>query len=255
MKRIKLFGRMALTAAGIAALATLAMAAEEPPLSPAQEEEVERIVRDYLLEHPEIIIEAIQRMQEAERVAEDERRQDALEEFRPALYENPGSPTAGNPDGDVTVIEFFDYRCPYCKRVVEPLLEAVAEDGQVRIVFKEFPILGEDSVFAARAALASRLQDESLYRDFHVALLTTKSKVTQPVVMAIAESVGLDTERLRADMEAPEVAEEIRQNYILARALDIDGTPAFIIGDEIVPGAIGLDDLKDLIETAREGES
>lgn len=255
MKRIKLLGRTALAAVGIAALASLAVAAEDPPLSPAQEEAVERILRDYLLEHPEIIVESIQRMQEAERVAEAERRQVTLAELRPALNESPGSPTAGNPDGDVTVIEFFDYRCPYCKRVVEPLLEAVTEDGQVRLVFKEFPILGDDSVFAARAALAARLQDDALYRDFHIALMGSKSKLTEPIVMAIAEATGLDVERLRADMKAPEVEDEIRQNYVLARALDIDGTPAFIIGEQVVPGAISLDDIKDLIDKARNGES
>ena len=151
MTRIKALGRTALVVAGIAALATMASAAEEPPLSPTQEEAVERIVRDYLLEHPEVILEAIQRMQDAERVAELERQQASLAEFRPALYDSPGSPIAGNPEGDVTVIEFFDYRCPYCKRVVEPLLSAVAEDGQVRLVFKELPILGADSVFRRRA--------------------------------------------------------------------------------------------------------
>ena len=254
MTRIKALGRTALVVAGIAALATMASAAEEPPLSPTQEEAVERIVRDYLLEHPEVILEAIQRMQDAERVAELERQQASLAEFRPALYDSPGSPIAGNPEGDVTVIEFFDYRCPYCKRVVEPLLSAVAEDGQARLVFKELPILGADSVFAARAALAARLQGEALYRDFHVALMGSKTSVTEPIVMAIAEAIGLDTERLRVDMEAPEVEEEIRQNYILARALGIDGTPAFIIGDEVVPGAVGLDDLEDMIAKARNGE-
>jgi protein-disulfide isomerase len=254
VKRIKALGRTTLVVTGIAALATLASAAEEPPLSPTQEEAVERIVRDYLLEHPEVILEAIQRMHDAERVTELERQQASLAEFRPALYDSPGSPIAGNPEGDVTVIEFFDYRCSYCKRVVEHLLSAVAEDGQVRLVFKELPILGADSVFAARAALAARLQGEALYSDLHVALMGSKTGVTEPVVMAIAEAIGLDIERLRVDMEAPEVEEEIRQNYILARALGIDGTPAFIIGDEVVPGAVGLDDLKDMIAKARNGE-
>jgi protein-disulfide isomerase len=166
------------------------------------------------------------------------------------LLHDPNSPVLGNPRGAVTVVEFFDYRCPYCKQV-EPALEALlGEDRQLRFVYKEFPVLGADSVTASRAALAAKKQGK--YDAFHRAMMTLKGQINEAAVFKTAESVGLDVERLKRDIASPEVARALKANTDLAEALDIRGTPAFVIGDEIVPGAIDLASLKQLIATARK---
>jgi protein-disulfide isomerase len=160
-----------------------------------------------------------------------------------------GSPVGGNPDGDVTLVEFFDYNCGYCKRVM-PAVEAVAEaDPNLRIVYKEFPILSEGSMIAARAALASRAQD--LYEPFHEALMGFEGRIGESEVFAIAEGVGLDVEQLREDMGSDAVTAEIAANMDLARALQINGTPAFVVGDQVIPGAVPQAQLESAIAEAR----
>ena len=150
----------------------------------------------------------------------------------------------------MSLVEFFDYRCPYCKQV-EPSLEALlGEDRQLRFVYKEFPVLGPESVTASRAALASRKQDK--YDVFHRALMALKGQINDAAVFRTAESVGLDVDRLKRDMTGPEIARTIKANTDLAEALDIRGTPGFVVGDEIVPGAVDLAGLKELIATARK---
>jgi protein-disulfide isomerase len=158
---------------------------------------------------------------------------------------------AGNPDGAVTVVEFFDYRCPYCKAVARDMIETLEAEGDVRIVFKEFPILGPDSQTAAKAALAADRQGK--YLPFHQALMDHKGTLDRDAILDIAEELGLDLELLEVDMESPEVATVIARTLALAEALDIGGTPAFIIGDELVPGAVDMKTLKDLVAKARNG--
>jgi protein-disulfide isomerase len=165
------------------------------------------------------------------------------------VFDDPDSPVGGNPKGDVSLVEFFDYRCGYCKQV-EPALDALLEtDRQLRVVYKEFPVLGPDSVTAARAALASHRQGK--YGVFHRAMMATKGQINDTAVFKVAGSVGLDIERLKRDMEAPEIDRMLKANLALAEALNIRGTPGFVVGNEIVPGAISLDALKHLIELAR----
>src|SRR5204863_10076616 len=173
----------------------------------------------------------------------------ALSTRRREIFEDPDTPVAGNPNGDVSLVEFFDYRCPYCKQVVPSLEALLAEDRQLRLVYKEFPVLGPDSVTAARAALAARKQDK--YDAMHRALMAQKGQLDEAAVFRVASSVGLDVERLKRDMAAPDIDRMIKANTSLASALDIRGTPGFVIGDEIVPGAISLQALKQLIDTAR----
>jgi protein-disulfide isomerase len=158
---------------------------------------------------------------------------------------------AGNPVGDVTLVEFFDYHCAYCKRALNAVTAVLGEDPGLRIVYKEFPILGPDSVLAARAALASRNQDPSKYLEFHVALMSTRGRLTQPRILEIARDAGFDAERLVADMASPEINTAIERNIELARSLEINGTPTFVIGDQLVPGAVDLDTLRRLIAEAR----
>jgi protein-disulfide isomerase len=232
-------------------LAAPSARAQEAPavFDETEQEAIEGIIADYILEHPEIIYRAIQVLQERQQAAEAERARQALAEHRDALERDQNTPVGGNPDGDVTVVEFFDYRCPYCKRVASDVERLIEEDANVRFVYKEWPILGPESVFAARAALAARKQDR--YVDFHDQVMALE-EVTEVSVMAVAEDLGLNLERLREDMEAPEVDAHLEQTMGLAQALGITGTPAFVVGDQIVPGAANFEALSGLVEAARD---
>jgi protein-disulfide isomerase len=158
----------------------------------------------------------------------------------------------GNPNGDVTVVEFFDYRCPYCKSVAAAFVDLYEKDGKVRLVLKEFPILGPESEFAAKAALAAQKQGK--YREFHLAMMSFKGKMTNDDVRQLAAKVGLDVAKLEQDMQDPAITETINRNYALAEALGIKGTPAFIIGNELVPGAITADEMQKRIAAVRDSQ-
>lgn len=240
-----------------AALATLvalspmrAQAQEDQSLTPKQVEAVKKVVRDYIMANPDIIAEAIEALREKQRLAAEAEAAKALLERSNEIFQDPDAPVAGNPQGNITVVEFFDYRCTYCKSVADTLFEVVKEDGNVRLVFKEFPILGPESVLASRAALASRAQGK--YEGFHRALMKIRGVVNEAAIMKAAAEAGLDVDKLKKDMEAPEIEAILKRNIELARALDIGGTPAFIIGDRIIPGAVDRGTLKNLIEQARK---
>lgn len=239
---------LAVGAAAVTGPATSARAADEA-LTPAQEEAVRALVRDYILENPGIIAEAIDRLRARQQAAADAAQADAVKAHREQLVNDPDSPVMGNPAGDVTMVEFFDYQCGYCKAVYPAIMDAVDDDSDLRVVMKEFPILGPASVYAARAALAARAQDK--YAEFHDALMTLKGALSEEVVDRTAVGIGLDLDRLKADMADPSVDEEISQNMVLARALQIGGTPAFVIGDTLLPGAVPLERLVEEIEKAR----
>ena len=210
---------------------------------------VESIVREYLLAHPEVLVEALTEYQKRQKVAEEQLRQQAIVTRNQELTEDPAAPVLGNPQGDVVVVEFFDYRCPYCKTVAPMVRDEVASDGKVRLVMKEFPILGPQSRQAARAALAAAMQDK--YEVFHFALMTQPGDMSDTHIETVAASVGLDVERLRGDMKSPEIAAAIDRNIALAEAVGIRGTPAFVIGKTLVPGAIDAETFRQLIAEAR----
>jgi protein-disulfide isomerase len=211
-------------------------------------DQIEAIVRAYMLREPQIVYEALQELQRRETAAEETRRKEALASNRDMLFRRDATPVGGNPDGDVTLVEFFDYRCGYCRRVVGSLQALVDRDEELRVAFKEFPILGEDSVRAARAALAAERQ--GLYMPFHFALMAADD-LSMDGIMQVAAGVGLDTDQLASDMQLPEIQAEITANYALARELGIEGTPAFVIGDNLVPGAVTEERLTALIDEAR----
>ena len=237
----------------LAMVALAAWAADDaPPRTKADVEAIERIIRDYLLRHPQVIVDALQaleRRQEAEKAA---RVKETIARRRAELSEDPSSPVGGNETGDVTIVEFFDYRCPHCRTAARLLAELVAEDRGIRVVYKEFPILGPDSLFAARAALAARLQGK--YDAFHRALMAERT-LNRARVMELAASLGIDTVRLEQDMESPDIASAIRRTHALAEALSINATPAFIIGDEVRLGALDRETLRALVARAREKKS
>lgn len=154
------------------------------------------------------------------------------------LLHDPGTPILGNPDGDVTIVEFFDYQCPYCKAAETRILDLVERDGNIRLVIKDFPILGPDSRIAARAALASRKQGK--HEAFHVALMGHRGQLKSETMFKIAASVGLDMDRLRKDMDDPEIADQIMENFNLARALKVSVTPGFFVDTTVLSGVSAL---------------
>jgi protein-disulfide isomerase len=214
------------------------------------QDEFDRRVRDYLMENPEVIIQSVQELEARQQRADLNAVQDVLQARAEEIFRDPNSPVGGNVQGDVSLVEFFDYNCPYCRKMAPVLLEAEKADPQLRIVFKEFPILGPGSEFAARAALAAQRQGR--YEAFHHALMGAKQKVDEDSVLAIAAEVGLDAQRLKADMQDPSIQVAIDRNLALAAALRITGTPGFVVGDQILRGATELTVLEDLITQARK---
>ena len=244
---------IALLGAGLlilGSLGTLTPAHMANAQSKMPKEEFEQRVRAYLLEHPEVIAEALQRLELREQAAQASAAKSVLKARADEILRDPNSPVGGNALGDVTLVEFFDYNCPYCRRVAPDVVKAEANDPKLRIVYKEFPILGPDSIFAAKAALAAHRQGK--YAALHKALMETKGKVAEKTVLDAAAQLGLDMERLKADMADPAIQAHIDHNLALARALNINGTPSFVIGEQIVPGAAELATLERLIREARE---
>ena len=219
--------------------------------APAQRsvEDIEKIVREYLLNNPEVIFEAARRHQAKQRERQVQRDRELLAKHREKLLSDPHSMVGGNPEGDVTVVEFFDYQCGYCKRFAAVLEQAKKADPELRVVYKEFPVLGPKSLVGAQAALAARKQGR--YIEFHEALMRVKGKLDEATLMKVAGSVGLDLKRLRKDMQDPGILNAVSDTRRLAQALNINGTPAVIVGDEIARGAIPLDRLTQLIARAR----
>ena len=209
----------------------------------------EQRVRAYLLENPEVIAEAVQKLRERQLASRLKAVQTVIRDRAEEIFRDPAAPVGGNPKGDVTVVEFFDYNCPYCRRVAPVMEKAEADDPKVRVVYKEFPILGEGSMFAAKAALAAYRQGK--YVAFHQAMMKMKGRASESTVLAVAKQVGLDIERLKADMKDPEIDKAIQRNLVLAGALRINGTPAFVVGDQIIRGATDLKTLKAQIREAR----
>lgn len=227
-------------------------AAAQSPESGLPADAVEKIVRDYLLKNPEIVIEAIEAYKRKQTEAEDAAVRQALAARGRELFDDPDSAVGGNPQGDVTLVEFFDYRCGVCKRVHPIITELMARDGGIRRVYKEWPILGPESVFASRAALAARRQGEEKYRAFHDAMMEARGALKQDTVLRIAAAVGLDSKRLLADLTAPEIERALQRNFSLAEALRLNGTPSFVIGDTVLRGARDIDTLLSIVRDARK---
>jgi protein-disulfide isomerase len=222
--------------------------AAQTPEGPSRQV-IEEIIREYIQSHPEIIEDALRTLQVRRREAEQQRARDAVQANRDKLLGDASSPAGGNPQGDVTVVEFFDYRCGYCKRVAPTVKKLLEDDPNVRVVYKDFPIIGPDSALAARAALAAQVQGK--YVVLHEALMAADGPFTMPAILELAQKAGLDTARLQADMETPEIRASLERNHTLAQALGIQGTPAFVIGAELVPGAVDLNTLKAFVSRAR----
>ncbi len=210
------------------------------------------VIERYLRDHPEVIEQSLQAL-EVKREAELRERQKAvLATKQEELLHDPASPISGNPKGEISVVEFYDYRCGFCKKAASSVTELQKEDRRVRVVYKDFPILGEPSVLAAKAALASHAQGK--HQAFHEALLASHGELTKSEILKIAGSVGLDAKRLEADLTNPKWQAVIDKNRALARELGLSGTPGFIVGNELAAGWLDLKGLKELIARAGHGK-
>jgi protein-disulfide isomerase len=238
--------RRTLIAGCFALLPAMAWAGE---FSDSQKAEIGQIVHDYLVAHPEVLIEVSKELEKKQQAAEDKQRLSAVGDNSDEIFRSKIDLVAGNAKGDVTMVEFFDYNCGWCKKGLPEVLQLMKDDGNLRVVMKEFPIFGEDSEYAARAALASRKQDK--YWPFHLAMLGHEGKITKASVDQIAKDQGLDLDQLKKDMDSPEVVEAISRNQALAGKLAISGTPAFVIDTKVIPGYLPEDGLAATIKDVR----
>ncbi len=221
----------------------------ETALTPAQTKQIDALIHDYIIAHPEVVMESLQAAQDkadADRHAEAE---SALGKHQDALLHDPTSPVLGNPDGDVTLVEFFDYRCPYCKSSAPTIVDLIKDDPRLRVVMKEFPVLGPESTYAARVALVAARHGK--YAEFHQTVLGFKGTLDNAKTLELAAQVGLDPKQTKAEADDAKLDKIIQNNIDLAHALAIDGTPSFVIGKFILPGVVGLDDLKLAVAQAR----
>ena len=225
---------MILLAVMTASLAAMPTAKAEPALNKAQAKEIDALIHDYIVGHPEVIMEALQ----------------ALGKHSDALLHDPTSPVMGNPDGDTTLVEFFDYRCPYCKSSASTVTDLIKSDPRLRVVMKEFPVLGPESTYASRVALVAARH--GTYAEFHDMVLGFKGKLDDAATLDLAAKVGLDAKEIKAEATDPKLDAIIQANIDLAHALAIDGTPTFVIGKFIIPGAATMDDLKLAVANARQ---
>ena len=252
MRSILLIFTAGLVAVGalIAAHATSPVRVTMSAPSAGGDKALGRSIRDYLMANPEVLVEAMQELERKQDSQRDTMAQKGISEHEKELLSDPESPVSGNPNGNVTVVEFSDYQCPYCKRSYGAIKRVLAKDGNVKLVLKDLPILGEASRIAALAALAARNQHK--HEALHNALMEFSGKLDRDHIMQIASSVGIDTQQLQKDMEDPKLKESLDRNMALATALGVRGTPAFVIGKQFVPGAVDADALKQLIDDARK---
>lgn len=214
------------------------------------EARIKELVYEAILENPDIIMDAVDIIQKRDEEAQANATQAVLSDQRSLLENDPNAPVLGNPDGDVTVVEFFDYNCPYCKRAMPEVQALLDEDPNVRLVYREWPILGEGSVFASRAALASRTQGK--YEEFHWALMGSKGRLQEASVLRIAREIGLDIDQLKTDMQSSDVDEHIASSMQLAQSLGFSGTPSFVVGEALLPGFVEQAELQSAVDENRK---
>lgn len=239
------------------ALCGASPAATAQSFSDVQRGEIEVIVRNYLLAHPEVLEEAMAELSKRQTAAEAEKHQASVARNAEAIFNSPRGVTVGSKDGDVTMVEFFDYNCGYCKRAMVDMMALMKSDPKLKVVLKEFPVLGPGSVEAAQVAVAVRMQDPSgkKYLDFHQKLLSGKGQADKARAMAAAKEAGLDMGRLEKDLASPEVRATLEENFKLAEEMGMNGTPSYVIGKQVVIGAVGVDSLREKIGVARCGKA
>jgi protein-disulfide isomerase len=237
--------------------ALVTLPAQAQSFSSDQRGEIERILRDYLLSHPELLQEVLAEMEKRQSVVEAEKHREGVKQHAEIIFSSPRQVTLGNPQGDITVVEFFDYNCGYCKRAMDDMTALIKGDAKIKFVLKEFPVLGEGSTQAAQVAVAVRMQDKTggkKYLEFHQKLLG-RGPADKARAMAVAKEVGLDMARLEKDMASEEVKATLQESFKIAEALGLNGTPSYVVGNDVVIGAVGLPALKERVNTARCGQT
>ena len=231
-----------------------AASAETQTFSPEQRHEIEGIVKDYLLAHPEVLQDVMAELDKRQQAAELKSIAPRSRRTARRLFSSPHQVVLGNPQGNVTMVEFFDYNCGFCKRALADMLDLLKTDPNLKFVLKEFPVLGEGSVEAAHVAVAARMQDPTgkKYIEFHQKLLGGRGPADKARALAVAKDVGFDMARIEKDMASDEVKKTIDENMKLADALGVNGTPSYVVGSEVVVGAVGLDALRDKITAERK---
>jgi len=232
-------------------------AASAQSFSDGQRGDIEVIVRNYLLAHPEVLEEAMAELSKRQAAAEAEKHEASVATNAEKIFNSPRGVVLGNKDGDVTFVEFFDYNCGYCKRAMADMLDLMKTDPKLKVVLKEFPVLSQGSVEAAQVAVAVRMQDPGgkKYLDFHQKLLGGRGPADKLRAIAAAKEAGLDIGRIEKDLAGPEVKATIEENFKLAEAMGMNGTPSYVIGKQVVIGAVGLDGLREKIGLARCGKA
>jgi protein-disulfide isomerase len=223
-----------------------------PQTATPSQDVTDAAIERYIRAHPEVIEQSLQGLLAKRETELRDHHKAALATKQQELLHDPASPVSGNLKGEITLVEFYDYRCSFCKKAASAVTELQKEDRRVRLVYKDLPILGEPSELAAKAALASQVQGK--HQAFHEALLASHADMSKESIFKIAVKVGLDAKRLEADMANPKWQTVIDRNRTLARELGISGTPGFIVGNELVPGWLDLNGLKELIARAGQGK-
>ena len=243
---IRTSGRFILSLVAALFMAMSAMAPAQAEITEGDRSALNDMIRDYILANPEIVREALINLADRE---ERER----VEQAMGTLRMDSGDPILGNPEGSFTIYEFSDYNCGYCKRVFQPLQDLIAGDDDIRLVVKEFPILSQTSMLAAQAGIAAQAQ--GVFPDFHAAMMTARGAITMDSIIDAAQSAGADIDRLQADMDSPATAAIIDRTRAAAQALQISGTPGLVIGSQVIPGAIDLNQMREIIAAERAANS
>jgi protein-disulfide isomerase len=230
-----------------------ASAQQAPLFTDQQKSAIGDLVRDYLLKNPEVLQDAMAELEKRQKDADRVSQKKAIDELQETLRGSSKNVVLGNPNGDITLVEFFDYNCGYCKRALSDIRELLKTDPKLRYIIKDFPVLGPDSIEAAVVAIAAKNQlKPEKYWEFHQKLLETKGRVGKERAMQVAKEVGIDQARLAKDMESPDIKASIEEAMKVGDALKVQGTPAFVVGDEVVFGAVGYEPLKSAIASIRQ---
>ena len=243
--------RPLLVALGLA-LALVGAHAQEKPFSESKKTEIGEIIKSYLMSHPELIQDALNELDKKQRDAEAQAQKSAVTALSPELIKAENGIVLGNPSGDVTLVEFFDYNCGYCKKSLADIMGLMKTDPKLRVILRDFPVLGPDSVEASRVALAVRGQlSGAKYMEFHQKLLETRGRVGKDRALEVAQSLGADLTKIEKDIESAEIKKLLGSTMRAADQLRIGGTPAFVVADGVIVGAVGQDALADTIKSAR----
>jgi protein-disulfide isomerase len=243
-----------LSAAMVAATMLLAPPASAQSFSDDQKHEIENIIKDYLVQHPDVLKAAMDAMEKRQQEVEAEKARATIVANKATLFDSTHQVVLGNPQGKVQMVEFFDYNCAFCKRALSDMMDLLKTDPDLKFVLKEFPVLGQGSVEAAHVAVAARMQDPTgkKYIEFHQKLLGSRGAADKARALAVAKEVGFDMGRIEKDMASDEVKKTIDENMKLADALGVSGTPSYVVGDELVVGAVGIDELRGKIKAERK---